>query len=921
MPVKISPAAPVKGWNSPLAMVGLLALILGLLFYRSFLPQEVFFSNDGPLGGLVEEQNQLPQTFTGLWLDLNSAGSNGGMATPAISSLLRMIAGPVGYAKFFAPVALFILGLGAWTFFRTLKLTPLAAMLGALAAMLNSTYFAGACWGVASVEIALGMGFLALALMAANTPKTPWFVRWTRLALAGLCVGVNVMEAADVGALYSLFIAAFVLFKSLAEDAGNVFTKAARGVGRAAIVAVFAGFIAFQTVVSLVTTQIQGIAGTAQNSETKAANWDRATQWSMPKAETLGLLVPGLFGYKMDTPNNMMPQFADAYSGGVYWGGVGRAPAIDRFFDSGGTGTPPAGFMRQTGGGNYCGILVTLIAAWAIAQSFRRKDSPFTNAQKKLIWFWTAAVFLSLLFMWGRFAPFYALLYKLPYFSTIRNPAKFIIFLSWALVILFGYGVHALSGRHLNGTAAKSFGLMTQLKIWWAKAGDFDRKWTFACAGIFGASVMGWLIYSAQKPSLVQHLQKTGFPDEVFAQQIIAFSIGQAGWFILLFAVAIALLTLVMAGYFAGPRARLGAVLLGAFLLLDLGRANLPYIIHWDYKQKYEVGSLNPIGEFLRNKPYEHRVAYGVPDPLQTPSQFEAFEQLYRIEWMQHHFPYYNIQCLDIVQMPRMPEDLQAFLGTFHIRAMLDTVGRPVADPETYPLVRRHWELTNTRYLLGPAGLVDFLNGQFDSAQHRFRVVQRFAIVLKPGVEQFHQRLEELTAAPNPTGDYALFEFTGALPRVKLYSNWQVNTNDQANLKTLADLNFDPAKTVLISTPQKNLPAVATNENSGSVEFKSYSPKHIVFAAQAAAPSVLLLNDKYDPNWRVTVDGKPAELLRCNFLMRGVYLPAGPHTVDFQFSLPSKPLYVTLTAIGVGILLGGFLFYSGRRNSAPAVQP
>ena len=916
MPVKISPAAPAEGWNSPLAMVGLLALILGLLFYRSFIPQEVVFSNDGPLGGLVEEQNQLPQTFTGLWLDLNSAGSNGGMATPAISSLLRMITGPVGYAKFFAPVALFIVGLGAWTFFRTLKLAPLAATLGALAAMLNSTFFATACWGVASQQIALGMDFFALALIVANTKETPWLIRWVRLALAGLCVGLNVMEAADIGALFSLFIAAFVFFKSFAEDAGNVFTKAACGVGRAAIVAVFAGFIAFQTVVSLVTTQIQGVAGTAQDSETKAANWDRATQWSLPKTETLGLLVPGLFGYKLDTPNNMMSQFSDAYRGGVYWGGVGRSPELDRYFDGGSQGVEPSGqniYMRQTGGGDYCGILVVLIAAWAVAQSFRRQNSPFAPGQKKMIWFWAAVLFVSLLFAWGRFASFYALLYQLPYFSTIRNPAKFVIFLSWALIILSGYGIHALSGRHLNGVAAKSFGLMTQLKNWWAKAGDFDRKWTFACGGIFGASVLGWLIYAAQKPALIRYLQKVGFPDadsahEMSAPAIAAFSLGQTGWWLLLFAAAIALLALVMAGYFSGPRAKLGGLLLGGFLVLDLGRADLPYIIHWDYKQKYEVGSLNPIVNFLRDKPYEHRVA-GLPfepqQQLRGLNNYFGGLGIYRIEWMQHHFPYYNIQCLDIVQMPRMPEDLKAYLEALSPRGTL----------ESAPLIARHWELTNTRYLLGAAGFLDVLNQQLDPAQHRFRIAQRFDVVSKPGITQ-PTRLEELTAMPASDGDLALFEFTGALPRAKLYANWQVNTNDQAVLKNLADLNFDPAKTVLVSTPAAQLAAGSTNENSGTVEFKSYKPKQIIFAANAPSPAVLLLNDKYDPNWRVTVDGQPAELLRCNFLMRGVYVPAGTHAVTFQFTLPNKPLYVTLAAIGAGILLLGFLIFFGRREAA-----
>ena len=64
------------------------------------------------------------------------------------------------------------------------------------------------------------------------------------------------------------------------------------------------------------------------------------------------------------------------------------------------------------------------------------------------------------------------------------------------------------------------------------------------------------------------------------------------------------MVTLVIAGYFSGPRAKIGAVLLGAFLILDLSRANLPFIVHWDYKQKYEVGTLNPIVEFLREKPY-----------------------------------------------------------------------------------------------------------------------------------------------------------------------------------------------------------------------------------------------------------------------------------------------------------------------------
>jgi len=70
----------------------------------------------------------------------------------------------------------------------------------------------------------------------------------------------------------------------------------------------------------------------------------------------------------------------------------------------------------------------------------------------------------------------------------------------------------------------------------------------------------------------------------------------------------------------------------------------------------------------------------------------------------------------------------------------------------------------------------------------------------------------------------------------------------------------------------------------------------------------------------VTVDGKPAELLRSNFIMRGVHLPAGPHEVVFQFSLPNKPLYVTLAAIATGIFLTGLLIYLQRKPQLSAQE-
>ncbi len=907
-------AAPAARRDGRFALL-ILAALLALLFWRSFLPQYVHFSNDGPLGAQSVNFASLPGGFTGMWDDLNLIGANAGVAGPGVSVLARWFFGPLGFAKFYQPFALFLLGAGAWLFFRSLKLTPLAALLGGIATALNTNFFAGACWGVASAEIAVGFDFCALALVMANHAATPMRLRLLRLALAGFCVGVNVIEAADIGALCSIFVAAFIFYRNLAQPSIPTGRKFFTGFWNVALVAACAGFLAIQVVSTLISTQIQGVSSAPTTPESKEAHWDWATQWSLPKLETFCAVVPGLFGYRMDTPNKLLPKsLAEAYRGGVYWGGMGRDPRNDRYFDSGGRDNPPVPNMMRFGyGGYYCGILVFLAAMWAVAQLFRRQNPVYGDEQKKLVWFWAVAMVGMIFLAWGRFAPgsetadgllFYALLYKLPHFSDIRNPGKFFLFFTWSVIVLFAYGLDALNRRYL--VAGAKAGVQSQ--------DGFDRKLGFAYIGICAAGFVGWLAYSANKENLVHYIQKVGYPDEGLASDIAAFSIGQVGWFVVLLVVATGLLLLVTKGFFSGPRAKLGGLLLGAFLVFDLGRSNLPFIIHWDYKNKYEVGALNPVLDLLRQNPWEHRVTgpeegHGVGIPFGAPGELRGYDRwffnsgIYSIEWTQHHYLYYNIQSLDIIQMPRTSADIAAYLGAL----------QPRSEDQAYVRARL-WQLTNTRYLLGAADWLEPMNTLLDPQQHRFRIAQRFDLAAKPGV--LHPSgLEDLTATPATDGELALIEFTGALPRAKLFGNWQVNTNDAENLKTLAAREFDPLKTVLISTTQENLPAVATNNDAGTVEFKSYSPKKIVLTANATAPSVLLLNDKFDPNWRVTVDGQPAALLRCNFIMRGVQVPRGTHTVEFSFSLPNRPLFITLSAACVAILLGGWLLRETRNGS------
>ena len=440
----------------------------------------------------------------GSWVagpDLNYLGGNAGGAPPTVSFGLFDLLGPVVFSKFYAPISLLILGTGAWTFFRQMGFSPPACILGALAAALNMTFFSDACWGVAAHAVTVGMTFFALAALVDTGSRA----RWLRVTLAGLAVGMAVSEGADIGAIFSLYVAAFVVYQPWVIG-GPRLKNFALGAGRVLLVAFLAVFLAAHALFGFVTTSIEGIAGTQQDSDTRAARWNWATQWSLPKVETLSLAVPGLFGYRTDTPG-----------GGQYWGIIGRNVRWERYFESGGQLPPPTGaLMRYTGSGFYAGVPVLMVAAWALIQSFHRRDSVFNPAQCKWIWFWGCAGLISLLLAYGRFGFLYQVIYALPYFSTIRNPVKFLNPLSLALVILFVYGVDGLcrstwerANKRPDGTTSPISSPISE-NIGSTAAG---RSWPLAWG-------LGWIImYGFSRQSLEQYLQGQFF-DEAAAYDI-----------------------------------------------------------------------------------------------------------------------------------------------------------------------------------------------------------------------------------------------------------------------------------------------------------------------------------------------------------------------------------------------------------------
>jgi hypothetical protein len=705
------------------------------------------------------------------------------------------------------------------------------------------------------------------------------------LGLAGFCIGLGVTEGADIGALFALLFAAWFVVDSVIRS-GRSGTGIRWSVPRLAAIALLAGWFATHSLVALVGANVSGIKGTSQDAATRQQRWDWATQWSLPKREALGIAIPGLFGYRMDTEQ-----------GGNYWGASGRDAAWDRYFASGAKGPPPPGMIRYSGGGSYAGILVLLVAGWAVWQSLRRSAGIFDALERRQIWFWGGAGLICLLLAFGRHAPFYQAFYALPFVSTIRNPVKFLHLLQFTLIMIFAMGVHRLPWE----PSSVAGGWRAILRDWVNRC-SWARGWLMASGGLLLLALAGFLAYRGSLATVAEYLTRVDFT-ATEAGTITAFSLGQLGWFVLTLAIGLVVLLLVFCGWAARIKTWLPAVLLSVVLIADFSRANAPWIVYFNARERYAPDAITG---FLAPRIREARTTVW---PFPLPSAFLALDQMYRLEWLQHQFPYHNVRALELVQLRSSPEDL----------AELSKALSCDGTVETLPRVTRSWELANTRYVLAPTNCLKAMQTELDPVRQRFRIVDRFNIVPRPGIER-PLRSKDFTTVLSTNGLFAIFEFTGALPRAGFYARWESVTNRWEAIERLRHPAFDPSTMVLVEGEAAGTnAAVATTVQA--VPLAAYDPRRLVFNLTNSVPGVLLLSEHFDPRWRVSVNGHPSEVLVCNAVFRGVKLPPGSHHVEFLFVPPASGLWASVAAAVAFLLLLGAVVWLGAPAFVPAALP
>lgn len=136
---------------------------------------------------------------------------------------------------------------------------------------------------------------------------------------------------------------------------------------------------------------------------------------------------------------------------------------------------------------------------------------------------------------------------------------------------------------------------------------------------------------------------------------------------------------------------------------------------------------------------------------------------------------------------------------------------------------------------------------------------------------------------------------------------------DNADTELAGIKNIDPSTEALVDKRFADAVTVKEGHSSPSdtVYLSLYQPNHLVYEADVASDRVAVFSEIYYPyGWNADIDGKPARIFRTDYVLRGMVIPAGKHTITFNFESQSYKTgnKVSLASSFVLILL---LLYAG----------
>ena len=98
----------------------------------------------------------------------------------------------------------------------------------------------------------------------------------------------------------------------------------------------------------------------------------------------------------------------------------------------------------------------------------------------------------------------------------------------------------------------------------------------------------------------------------------------------------------------------------------------------------------------------------------------------------------------------------------------------------------------------------------------------------------------------------------------------------------------------------------------------TYESNHVVVEVDCDSPGYLVLSDPWYPGWSCALDEYPTRLYRANYAFRAAAVPAGKHTVRFDFDPISyrRGRVISGTSLAAVAVLG-LATILRRRNRRP----
>jgi hypothetical protein len=143
----------------------------------------------------------------------------------------------------------------------------------------------------------------------------------------------------------------------------------------------------------------------------------------------------------------------------------------------------------------------------------------------------------------------------------------------------------------------------------------------------------------------------------------------------------------------------------------------------------------------------------------------------------------------------------------------------------------------------------------------------------------------------------------GALGSAWFIQEVQFVKDAAAEMKALD--NFDPARTAVVQEQFK--PSVTAPMPDSTAVIKLIKNDHDIVNYESASSHqqfAVFSEVYYDRGWKAFIDGKESPIVKVNYVLRGLSIPAGKHAISFRFEPASYANGRRVTAISQFLLIG-----------------